>query len=211
MVTFTDFIYRLQYFGVADVLLPFILIFTIVFAILQKTEILGKVKDSSGQPTGVKRYNVIVALVLGFGVVIPHVLGWYPPNADVVNIINAALPNVSIILVALLAVFLIIGLMGGTASWAGSATGWVALIAFLVVAFIFGNAAGWFNYWPSWLWWLRDPDTQAMIIIFAVFAIIIWYIAKEPKQPNEPGAWDNFIDSIGGLVGRNNPPNRPPG
>src|SRR3989344_1351569 len=42
--------------GGFDVLLPFLLVFTIVFAILEKTNILGEDK---------KNFNVIIALVIG--------------------------------------------------------------------------------------------------------------------------------------------------
>ena len=39
MVNFQDLIFKLESLGFADVLLPFILIFTVIFAILQKTDI----------------------------------------------------------------------------------------------------------------------------------------------------------------------------
>ena len=65
MANFYDMILYLQEIGVADVLLPFLLVFTITFAIFQKSKILGS--ESSA-----KRYNVIVALVLGFSFVMPH-------------------------------------------------------------------------------------------------------------------------------------------
>ncbi|MBI2652090.1 hypothetical protein HYX00_01375, partial [Candidatus Woesearchaeota archaeon] len=60
------FIEVLDRWRVADVLLPFLLIFVIVFAILQKTKILGDSK---------KNLNVVVAIVVGLLVVIPHVTG----------------------------------------------------------------------------------------------------------------------------------------
>lgn len=196
MVTFTDFIIRLQQFGIADVLLPFILIFTIVFAILQKSKLLGDYETDKK----VKQFNVIIALVLGLGVVIPHVLGWYPPRSDIVVIMNAALPNVSVVLIAVLAVLLIVGILGGSAgNWVGKATGWVALAAFLVVAFIFGSAAGWLDYWPSWLWWLRDSDTQATMLIIAIFFIVIWYITKEKKEYEEGKEPKSFGEVFGDL------------
>ena len=41
MVGFTDLGYYLQKWGIVDFLVPFLLVFTIAFAILQKTKILG--------------------------------------------------------------------------------------------------------------------------------------------------------------------------
>ena len=46
--------------GLTDVLLPFLLIFTIVFAVFQKTEILGK---------GKKNFNGVIALVIALATV----------------------------------------------------------------------------------------------------------------------------------------------
>jgi len=97
--------------GLTDLLLPFVLIFTIIFAILQKTDILGK---------GKKNLNVALALVISLMVVIPHILQYYPdPQYDPVVIINSAIPNVSIIIVAVVMILLLIGLLGGEAKWIG--------------------------------------------------------------------------------------------
>jgi len=191
----------MQNIGLYDAILPFFLIFVIVFAVLRKSEILGKGDKS-------KSYDVVVSIIIGLLVVIPHVVGLYPPNADVVVIMNRALPNIALVLVALLALFLIVGLFGGTAAWAGKLTGWVALISFILVVYIFGRAANWFQYLPDWLWWLDDPDTQALIIVIAVFAIVIWMITKEPKTPEQaaqPGSLAKFGDAVGELFGRNPP------
>lgn len=63
-----------------------------------------------------------------------------------------------------------------------SLSGWIAILSILIILYIFGRAAGWFNYLPQWAWWLDDPDTQALVIIILVFGIIIWFITKEPTQ-----------------------------
>jgi hypothetical protein len=192
---FTQFVQWLYAKGVAEVLLPFLLIFTIVFAIMQKTEILGK---------GKKNFNSIIALVMGLGIVFPHVMGYYPSGADPVNIINGALPNVSLVLVIIVAVLLVIGLMGGEVRWLGtSISGWIALIAFFVVIYIFGRASGWGGFqqdMPSWLWWLSDSDTQAIIIILLVFAILIWFITKDDTQ-KKSNILTKVTEDIGQLFG----------
>ena len=191
MVTFQNLIYRLEYYGLSDVLLPFLLIFTVVFAIMQKTQPLGEKKQ----------FNVMIALVMALAVIIPHVLGYYPANADVVTIINSALPSVSIVLVAVVMVLLIVGLFGGKATWGGALSGWIAFAAFILVFVIFANAANWFTYWPSWLWWLSDPDTQALLIVVGVFALIIWFITREPSSGKTGEAVGKFGDSFSELFG----------
>ncbi len=188
---FANLLGVMQTWGLTDVILPFILVFTIVFAIMQKVKPLG---PSDGRT---KPFNVVISLVMALSVVIPHVMGYYPPGADVVNIINAALPQVSIVLVAVLMVLLIVGLFGGKAEWGGPLSGWLAFFSFVLVLFIFGRAAGWFYYLPNWLYWLDNPDTQAMLLVVAVFAIIIWYITKDDSK-DQKGLKD-FGDAWGKL------------
>ena len=194
---------RLADWGVFDVILPFILIFAIVYAVLHKTKILGEKS---------KNFNVVIALVMGLSVVVPHVLygsrcgyaqgGSCPRLAngliDPVHVINTALPNVSIILIAVLMVLLIFGVWGSKVKLGqNSLSGIIALFAFLSVIFVFGSAAGWW-YMPNWLRWLDDPNTQALVITILVFAIVIWWITKGDKEDEEKreDAFGKFFGSI---------------
>lgn len=168
-----DIFFTLQQFGFTDVFLPFVLIFTIVFAVLQQIKLFGP---------GSKRFNGIIALALAIGVIIPHSLGTYPPGADIVQIINSALPNVSLVIVALVFILVIIGMFGGSAKWGESSIGgFVTIIAVGLIVYIFGNSAGW---WESsgFMWWLSDPDIQATILIVVVFWIIISTITKGDEK-----------------------------
>lgn len=189
-------IYQLQEIGVADIILPFILIFTIVFAVLQKTKILGV--DDSGKAR--KNFNAVIALVMGLAVVIPHVVGAYPSDrSDIVNIINSALPNISIILVAVIMMLLIIGVFGGGVDIAGtSLSGWAVLFSILATVFIFGSAARWWEL-PIWLGFMLDSDTQALIVVILVFALIIWFITKEDKPADANKT--NFLTELGKVMG----------
>ncbi|MBI2133687.1 hypothetical protein HYU11_03320 [Candidatus Woesearchaeota archaeon] len=177
--------------GVLDSLLPFLLIFTIIYAILNKTKIIGE---------GRKNFNVIVALTLSLMVVIPHITGRYPnPQSDPVVIINTAIPNISVIIVAILAVLLIIGIFGKNLDIAGtSLAGWVGIGAFIAVAWIFGSAAGFFGEGflalPAFL---QDPDTQALIVMILVFGLIIMFITSEREGPSVTGGLGKLIDGIG--------------
>lgn len=166
------FIEVLESWGIADVLLPFLLIFTIVFAVLQKTNILGQ---------GKKNFNVVIALVIALGVVIPHVVGGYPPEADVVDLINIIIPQISLVAVALLMLLLLIGIF--QPSWVSRSIGGVlALISVIAVVYIFGSALEW---WESdWIYYFGE-ETISLIIIILVFGVIIWFITREPGAPAE--------------------------
>ncbi|MBU1198201.1 MAG: hypothetical protein KJ685_00010 [Nanoarchaeota archaeon] len=186
---FQNFIVSLDAWGVTDVLLPFVLVFTIVFATLQKTKILGD---------GKKQYNVIVSLVMALAVVIPHVVGRYPFNFDPVEIINRALPQVSIIVVAIVMLLLIIGVFGNEIDVAGTPLAtWVIVFAVVAVVAIFGSAIGWYTM-PQWLIFLQNPELQALIVMILVFGIIIAFITKEDKKDSDKEkGFGKFWDGIG--------------
>jgi Kef-type K+ transport system membrane component KefB len=188
MINFQDAILYLEQVGVADVLLPFLLVFTLVFAIMQKTELFGKDK---------KNVHIIVALVMGLAVVIPHVTGMYSNQADVVDIINSALPNISVGIIAVVMLLLLLGLWGGTNFAESKATGWMIFLAFIFVVFVFVRAAGYLQSLPSWLYFLDDPSTQALIVVVIVFFVIVGYITKEPSEVAKSGS---FFDEIRKLV-----------
>src|SRR3989344_6860080 len=170
--SFQNTIAQLNAIGLTDVLLPFFLIFTIVYAILQQTKILGE---------NSKNFNVIIALVMGFAVVIPHIMGGYPFGFDVVDVLNRALAHVSLVLIAIFMVLVLIGVFGWKVGGEHtSIQGWLALIMFLLVVYIFGAAA---NLWhmPTTLNFLLSPDTRALTIVLFVFGLVVWFITIDDE------------------------------
>jgi len=188
-----DLFQRLYNMGIYDVMLPFLLVFTLSFATLQKSKILHA-KDDKGKG---RTYDAIIGMVMGLLVVIPHVIGLYPPESDPVMIINSSLAVVAVVLVGLMMVFLLLGLWGGSAAWKGKMTGWVAMICFVVVGYIFGYNAGFFSNMPSWLSWMNDPDVQALLLVFGVFGLIVWFISKDPAAEKS-----TVVNDIGELFGK---------
>ncbi|MBI2129120.1 hypothetical protein HYU07_02680 [Candidatus Woesearchaeota archaeon] len=187
-----DVITRLEDLGLTDVLLPFLLIFTIIFAIFQKSKILGSDKQN---------FNVIIALIVSLLVVIPHVTGNYPANADPVQIINQSIPNVAVVIVAILMVLMLMGVFGVEFTWAGKITGGIVILALLIVIAIFGKAANWWGEGvslPWWLRWLEDPNTQTLVVVIIVFGIIIWFITRSGQQTQGSG----FLEEFGKLFSR---------
>jgi len=188
-----EFVRMLETWGLTDVLLPFLLIFVIIFALLQKTRVLGENR---------KNLNAAVGLIIGLLVVIPHVLGIYPPGGDVVDIMNRALPNVSLIVVALLMVLILIGLLGGEATWiGGTLSGWIAIIALIAVIWIFGSAAGWWRG-ASWFYRFFGADAVAIIVMLLVFAIIVWWVTREPGEKGKEMT-GNVIHRLGDMFKTN--------
>ena len=169
------FIRTLDNWGLSDIMLPFLLVFVIIYAILQKTRILGE---------GKKNLNVIIALVVGLLVVIPHVTGRYSGYYDPVQIINESLPQVSIVLVAIIFLLILIGVFGQEQVFLGvSMPGWIAFFSFATIVVIFGGSAGWwdgtFNYY---LERVLGEEAIAIAIMFLVFGLIIAWITSDSKE-----------------------------
>jgi len=192
MAIFTDWIVALENLGLLDVLLPFLLIFTIAFAVLQKSKILGDMSH---------RFNTIVSFVLAMAAVIPHVIGRGP---DVVVIINKALPNVSLLMIAGMMILLLIGVFGHDVNIAGTGLeAWVVLLSIVAVAYTFLASAGVLNSPPAWLAWLVDPQTRSMLVAILVFAIIVWFITKEEQPLDKRKTMkDTRNESFGGVFGK---------
>lgn len=184
---FPAFLVRLEDMGLLDSLLPFILIFTIIFAVLQKTKIIGE---------GKKQFNTVVALILSLMVVVPHITGRYPPGQDIVVIINTALPQVSLLVVVILAALLLIGVFAPGVMFGGTSFGaFLALLSMGAIAYIFGNAAGWWRN-AGVLSFLNDPDTQAVLVIVLVFGLIIWFITRDSGETKVGGPLGGLLGSI---------------
>lgn len=194
-MNFYDMIQNLENSGFATIILPFMLIFVIVFAVLQRLHIFGKDETK-------KKFNIIIALVMAFSVVIPHALGKYPPESDPVLIMNNVLPNISLIMLAVIAFMLIIGVFGARVKIgkSGTLTGLVIIFSALAVVATFGIAANWFGEIPSWLRFLEDEATQTLFITILVMGIIIAFITGSGKDKSKDGVSKKFGDMFKGVL-----------
>lgn len=170
--TVPEFLVNLEQFGLLDAVLPFILIFAVIFTVLRKTSVLGDRKN----------IHMLVALVIALLVVMPHVLGTYPPGQDVVNIINTALPNVSLVIVIIVAALILVGIFIPNFSPGGGIGGVLAIISLGAVVYIFGIAGGWWS--GGSFGFLSNPDLQVLIVIVLVFALVIFLITSESPFEN---------------------------
>ncbi|HLC89248.1 MAG TPA: hypothetical protein VJG49_04400 [Candidatus Nanoarchaeia archaeon] len=183
MALFENIGYYLQAYGILDFLLPFVLVFTIVYAVMQKTKILGDHKN----------FNVIIALVLGLLFVVPHIMGTYPAGYDPVQVMNESLPSISLVAVAAIMLLLLMGIFG--TDFSKAAAPFIAILSIIFVAYIFGSSL---NLWigPSEVFgWWGDELTELLIIIL-VFALVIWFIVREPSEKSRGG---EMLKSVGKL------------
>jgi hypothetical protein len=200
----------LERLGVLDVALPLLLFFAVLYAVLQKTKVLGdgsKKAEYEGETDPKKkatlyavyagtRFNGIVAFVIALLAVIPHVIYGGPkgdgrmslpgtglvPNP--VEIVNNSLPSVGIIVVAILMIFLLMGILGTDTSWFGNTwvSGTIAFFALLIIVYIFGTAA---NLWrmPVWLRnaGFANPNNIFGFLILLAFFVGLYFVIREPS------------------------------
>jgi len=185
--TVPEFLVQLENVGLLDAVLPFILIFAIVFTVIHKTKMLHAAKG----------IHVLIALVMSLLVVVPHVLGTYPPGQDVVNIINGALPNVSLVIVIIIAALLVLGIFKPEREEAPFG-GFLSILSVIAIIYIFGLSAGWWKT-LGMLSFLSSPDIQALVVIILVFALVIFLITAD--KPFDDTV--NAFKKIGWL--KNNP------
>ncbi len=91
----------LQEFGFFDVILPFLLVFTIVFGILEKTKLFGT-EEINGKQYPRKNINAMIAFVIGFFVIAAK---------EITGMIQVAVPQIVLILIALICLIMLIGPM----------------------------------------------------------------------------------------------------
>lgn len=183
---FSDFTVYFQQYGIMDFLLPFLLIFTLVFAILQRAKILGENKN----------FNIIVSLVLALLFIVPHMTGSYPLGYDPVQVLNEALPSVSLVAVAAVMLLLLLGIFGRGIGEALMPV--IAIAAILFVIYIFGTTSA-LNLWrgPSDIFYWWTPQLTELLLIILVFGLIVWFITKEPGQGS---TWGKMGDLLGKLT-----------
>ncbi len=167
---FQDTLRYLQYLGVWDVVLPFALIFAILYSVIKKTGVFTN-----------ENVNVVVALSISLLAVIPHVSGGYPPGLDIVLIINAFFPQIALVLISIVMVLMMTGLMADEkdSKFKGRLAKYAAFISIALVAFFMYNSINplstgtgtglgyYFNF-------LNDPQLQAFVISALVFGLVVW-------------------------------------
>ena len=194
-IGFQDFIGSLERVGFVDVLLPFLLVFTLIFAILEKTKILGE---------GKRNMNVGIALIFALIVVIPHITGNFPAGYDPVQIINAALPSVSLVIIAIVSLMILVGVFAhDRLLWGMTAPGWIGLVSIVIIAFIFGSAAGWWQVgFLDWLDSIFGSDVIAVIIMILVFGVIIAFVTGGGEAERKGGYLERAGLNLGELFSK---------
>lgn len=162
--------------GVYDVILPFLLVFTIIFAILEKTKILG-VEKIGGEAVGKKNLNAMVAVGIAFLVV---------ASTKLVAVINSALANIVLLILLGVSFLLMVGVFFKSEELDfekfPTYLKIFMVIMFIGVIVIFLNALDWLQ--P--IFDLFKDTNKELLMNILFFVITIAFIAWITYTPNKP-------------------------
>ena len=180
-----------QKIGIYDVVLPFLLTFALVFAILEKTKIFGteKVRDEKGNEIEYTRktLNSLIAFVIAFIVV---------ASSQIVEAITTI--SSQIIIVILLVVFFLVavGIFYGkeedvALEKKSGARTFFMVIVFIAILAIFLNAikttvdgetVSWLELIVGLISQFTTNTVVAAIVLLIGVVIFMWFIVREPKK-----------------------------
>jgi len=167
--------------GIYDVILPFLLVFTIVYALLEKTKIFGT-EDIDGRKYTRKNLNSMVAFVSAFFVV---------ASTKLVAIINETVANASLLLIMIVCFLLLAGSFHTGKDEFFLQGAWATIfmiIVFVGIALIGLNAVkmesgeSWFQY--GWNYMMANWDSTAVTsgILLMVVVGFMFFITMDRKK-----------------------------
>ena len=167
----------LKTFGFFDVILPFLLVFTVVFGLLEKTKIFGT-EDKKPK----KNIDSMVAFAVGLFFVLATKL---------VDVLKEALPQITMVLIALIAFMLLVGSMSsGEKEFSfEKQKGWMiflGILMFIAVILIglnaFGKLEGIWD-WTKGNW--NSPIGGTIILIAIIVGAMYMLLGNKPGKPAE--------------------------
>lgn len=154
--------------GLTDVILPFIIIFTLVFAVLQRSKVLGV--DAKGKPRA--NYNAMVALVIGFFALV---------LVRTIDILTLFTQYTALLLVAFVFVGIVFSLLGVREHHKNT----LMLVALLLLSFVFLNVLVWTGALSEHAFY----DIILPIYVVVVLLGLVWLMLgkkAEPKKESKP-------------------------
>lgn len=178
--TFREILVFFDKIGVYDVILPFLLIFTIVFAILEKTKVFG-LEEVGGKKLTRKNINSMVAFVIAFFVI---------ASSKLVEIVTTVSSWMVILLMLSVLFLILVGSFWKEGEGVFLEKGWKNLfmiIMFVGIVVIFLEAIKtpdgkpWLEYIINYVVENFSSTAVASIILVLVIIGFMWFIVREPK------------------------------
>ena len=182
----------LEDFGFFDIVLPFLLVFAITLAVLEK---IGLFTKGGATGTTTKGVNIIIALIAAF---------LFVRNITLIEFVQNLIPTTSMILLVAMMFILIAGIFTGDAKWTGAILAIAVVIAFIALAWSM-------VYYADTDLGVDIPsfdftDRDWVIIVFMV-AFVLGLLALVGKRPNVGGVRP-ALEALGRGLGNAGNPNQ---
>lgn len=172
----------LKEFGFFEIVLPFLLIFTIVFAVLEKTKIFGVEKPEEGKEYPRRNINAMLAFVIAF---------LFVASKELVEAVNVSLPIVIMVIIVLMSFMMLFGFIVGEGEFSFEKKpvwkGILSIVGFVGILLIFAYALEWWPFsegaFPTD--WLTGPVFITIIFIGAIIATIL-FVTLPGHRPHPP-------------------------
>jgi hypothetical protein len=173
--------------GVYDVVLPFLLVFTVVYGIMERSKVFGTHGGTEGEEGSTKKnLNAMVAFVIGFLVV---------ASSKMVEAVSRVSSQMVVLLLLGMFFIMTVGFFYSKEDWAKHELGWpkhafivimfVSLIAIFLGAIRTDSGQTWLEYGWNWLFFYWDSAAIASIILIIGIIIFMKYITNE-EPTNTP-------------------------
>ena len=188
MIDFNTIFADLKSMGVYDYILPFLLIFAIIFAILEKTKIFGTEEGGTHPRTNI---NTVIALLVALIVVV---------RTEVITVMNNYLSKMTLVIVIVIIFLLLVGLFGANTE---GFSGWW-LFGFFIVGII---AVFWAlsSQELGWVWPWGSSNSGDIGVILTVIAFIIVIVAMTAGSRRRTGSNSLQDELVKGIINRRGP------
>lgn len=156
-----EFISNLESFGFYDFVLPFLLIFTIIFAILEKTRIFG---TEDNKPR--RNINFVLALVIALIVIV---------QTDLVYLMNAFLSKMALFILIVVIFFLTVGIFGVNSEegFSGWPLGVGIIITIIMIIWALNPDLTSLGF-PSWF--IPTDKDKTILLTLGIFLIVLFIL-----------------------------------
>ena len=165
--------------GIFDVVLPFLLVFTIVFALLERTKVFG-IEKIEGKEYTKKNLNAVAAFVISFLVV---------ASSELVEVITKVSSQFVVVLLGIVLFLLLVGSFfkeepHGVFLEGGWKTAFM-IIVFLVLGFIFLDALGLLDFASDFLSGTGQGELVGVVLLLGLIVVFIFFITQERQPPKK--------------------------
>ncbi len=163
--------------GIYDVVLPFLLIFTLVYAILEKTKILG-VEKVEGKEYTRKNLNSMAAFVIAF---------LFIASTELVRIMNEFIANILLLVLIGFSFLLTVGIFykEGELDIGDKWRKFFLVVSFIAIIFIFLGVVGWLPMLWAYLSFNIDSTLVSSILLLLFVVLIMWWLTSSPSSKKE--------------------------